>query len=482
MAKEIAIVGAGVGGLATAARLARDGHRVQVYEKLDRPGGRNHLLEDAGFRFDMGPSFVLMPDFYREVFDYCGANLGDYLDLRTLDTHYKIFYPDGDVLNVTRDTARLKDELERIEPGSSRGYDEMIAETGRIYQAVEPLLYECFTKRSLLEPRLWPLLPKLRVHETYWGLACRHFRSEKLRYAFTFEAMFIGVSPFAAPAFYSIITYTDQAHKIGHPMGGMYQIPLSLVRLAQEHGAQFHYNAEVQRVTPGRDGVRLQVGGDVIAADAAVINADYPYAREMLLGQPLPEYEYSCSVYLLYLGLKEKVPHLEHHNLFFARDLRLNLAQIFQSQEMPSDPSFYIHVPTVTDPSLAPPGKEILYVLIPVPNLKGGRDEIAAHEERLRRLVLDRVRAVSGVDVEPLIEVEHRFYPRDFARYNCKYGATFGLSHSLMQSAFFRPPNWDPALPHTYFVGASTQPGGGLPVVMASSRIVADLVNRHDRG
>jgi phytoene desaturase len=478
MRGQISIVGAGVGGLATAARLAHDGYQVKVYEKLPRPGGRASLLEDAGFKFDMGPSFVLMPDFFREVFSYCGADLQDYLNLRTLDIHYKIFFPDGEALTVYRDNDRTKAELERIEPGCSRGYDEMMAETGRIYQAVEPLLYKCFTAKSLLDPTLWPLLGKLRVFENCWQLASRHFRTDKLRYAFTFEAMFIGVSPFVAPAFYSIITYADQIQKVAHPMGGMYQIPLALEKLARQFGAEFHYSAEVSGIESRGDRALLRVGGEQAEADRAVINADYAYARRSLLGWPLPKYQYSCSVFLLYLGLKRKVPGLEHHNLWFSSNLRRNLAQIFDSKEMPDDPSFYIHTPTITDPSLAPEGKEIVYVLVPVPNLEGGAD-ITAHEERLRKLVFDKVQKTVGVNLEELIEVEHRFYPKDFiGRYNIEKGATFGLAHTLLQSAFFRPPNVDRRAGNVYFVGASTQPGGGLPVVIASSRVVADLINQ----
>jgi phytoene desaturase len=182
-------------------------------------------------------------------------------------------------------------------------------------------------------------------------------------------------------------------------------------------------------------------------------------------------------VYLLYLGLKRKVPGFAHHNLFFSGDLRKNLRQIFTDKTMPSDPSFYVHVPTVTDASLAPAGKEIFYILIPVPNLDGSKDDIADHKQRLRTLVCDKINRIAGINLDDLIEVEHAFYPQDFiSRYNIQYGATFGLGHTLMQSAFFRPANYDHKIRNLYFVGASTQPGGGLPPVIAGSRIVADLI------
>jgi phytoene desaturase len=479
MGKKIAVVGAGVGGLSAAARLAHDGHDVQVFEKLPQCGGRASLLAEKGFRIDMGPSFVLMPDFYREVFEYCGREIETYLDLKPLDSHYKIFYPDGEILNVYGDPERTKAELERLEPGAAQGYDAFIDETERIYRQVEPLLYQAFTIKDALNPKYWPLLAKLRVLQSVWDMSGRYFKTEKLRYAFTFEAMFIGVSPFQAPAFYSIITYSDQVQKVYHPMGGMYQIPLALERLAREFGAEFSYDAEVQGITKPEDKLLLDFDRGHVEAENVVVNADLAYAQSELLGRRLPNWKYSCSVYLLYWGLDRKVPRLQHHNLFFGQDLEQNLKDIFDRKVIPDDPSFYIHVPTVTDVSLAPPGKEILYVLIPVPNLRDSKEDVREQEARLRQRVIAKVEAVTGVNVEPSIELERRFYPQDFIRrYNIKYGATFGLSHNLWQSAFFRPANMDRRYDGLYYTGASTQPGGGLPVVMASSRIVADLIKQ----
>lgn len=477
MDKKIAIVGAGVGGLASAARLAKQGYSVKVFEKLAECGGRNHLLEDRGFKFDMGPSFVLMPDFFEEVFSYCGQDIKEYLNLKAIDPSYTIFYPDQDALTVYKDSARTKDELEKIERGSSIGFDGFIRETTGIYRAVRPLLYDCFTPRAMFNPRYWSLLGKIRALESCWQLAKKFFKTEKLCYAFTFEAMFMGVSPFDAPAFYSIISYTDHVQKIFHPMGSMYQIPAALEKMAKKFGAQFNYNAEVKKIESKKGELILKLGKQEEAFDKVVVNADYAYAQSELLGRRLPAYKYSCSVYLIYLGLKQKVKGFAHHNLFFSKCLEKNLNQIFKEKIMPDDPSFYVHVPTVTDVSLAPPGKEIFYILVPVANLQDNKEDISEYEEKLSRIVFDKISEKLGSRIEDLIEVEHRFYPKDFiGRYNIKYGATFGLAHNLMQSAFFRPANFDTRIKNLYFAGASTQPGGGLPVVIAGSRIVADLI------
>jgi len=478
MSQRIAIIGAGVGGLATAARLAHDGHAVEVFEKLPECGGRNHLLEDAGFKFDMGPSFVLMPDFFEEVFSYCGKNLKDYLDLKILNISYNIFYPDGQSLTVHKDSGQTKNALEEIESGSSGFYNKFLEETARIYKLVRPLLYKCFTPKAAINPVYWPLLFKIRPFGSYWGLVKKFFKTDKLRYAFTFEAMFMGVSPYQAPAFYSIITYTDHVQKIAHPMGGMYKIPLALEKLAKGFGARFHYNAEVSNIS-ANGLVKLSVNGQDQFFDKVVINADYAYAQENLLHRSIPDYKYSCSVYLLYLGLKKKVSQVAHHNLFFAQNLNKNLDGIFKNGLTSDDFSFYLHAPTVTDSSLAPKDKDIFYILVPVPNLLLAKEEFIKSEELIRKSVFSKINKMLGINLEDLIEVEHRFYPEDFIkRYNIKYGATFGLAHNLMQSAFFRPPNVDSKSKNIYFVGASTQPGGGLPVVIASSRIVADLINK----
>lgn len=477
MGKKIAIVGAGVGGLATAARLACRGHQVEVFEKLSQCGGRAHVIEDRGFTFDTGPSFVLMPDFFEEFFSSCAKNLRDYLDLQVLETSYKIFYSDGTSLTVYRDRERTKEELERIEPGSTVSYEAFIRDTERLYGNVKPLLYRCFTKKSIINPRYWKLLFTLKPHQTYWHKARQFFKTDKLCYAFTFESMFIGVSPFAAPGFYSIITYADHVQKIFHPRGGMYQIPRAFERLARQYGATFQYSTPVHSIIPVNGSISLSTAQGKAEADAVVVNADYVYAQSSLLNRKVPHFNYSCSVYLIYLGLRQKIRGLEHHNLFLASDLRSNLHQIFAEKQVPADPSFYIHVPTITDPSLAPVGKEVVYILVPVPNMQNSHCSIADAEEDIRQAVFTRVYRETGIDLTALTEVEHRFYPQDFiTRYNLPYGATFGLSHSLLQSAFFRPPNFDAGIRNLFFVGASTQPGGGLPPVIASSKIVSDLI------
>ena len=475
--KKIAVVGAGVGGLAAAARLAHDGHEGEVFEKLAECGGRNHILEDKGFKFDTGPSFVLMRNFFDEVFAYCGQDIADYLDLQVLDESYTIHYGDGDSLTFYSDLEKTKAELNKIQQGGSTAFEEFLKETGRIYSKVQPFLYEDLTPLSVFNPKYWPLFFSVNPFQSFWDLAKKFFPNEKLCFAMTFEAMFLGVSPFDTPSFYSLITYADHVQKIYHPMGGMYRIPKALEQLCMNFGVEFHYEHPVCGIEPTRDKIILELDSGNILADQVVLNTDYAYAQTELLKRKIPAYKHSCSVYLLYLGLKSKVKGLAHHNLIFAKDLRKNLDEIFKHKAIPQDPSFYIYIPTMTDTTLAPPGKDIVYILVPVPNLDGSIFRKEDYNERLRGSVLNRIKGISGTDLTKLIEVEHRFYPQDFiTRYNLKHASAFGLAHTLFQSAFFRPANIDRKFKKLFYVGASAQPGGGLPPVLAGSRIVADLI------
>jgi phytoene desaturase len=480
---QIAVIGAGIGGLATAARLASRGFDVHVYEKLDRVGGRVNIIEHNGFKFDTGPSFILMREFFDEFFQYCGKDIADYIDLQVLEQNYKIFYADGEAVTFYRDMEQTKKELERLEPGAAAGFDGFLAKTGGFYDTFQPLLYTDFKPHTMLNPSYWHLINKINPFENYWQLAKKFFRTDKLCYAFSFQAMFLGVSPFEAPSFYSMITYADHAKKIYHPMGGMYQIARSLHRLGQELGVTYHLSTEVQNIRQDNGRLAFTAGEKKVTAEQVVVNADYTYTQEQLLQRKsfLPR-KHSCSAYLIYLGLKEKISGMQHHNLFFAKDPKRNIDQIFSGQLIPDDASFYTHIPTHMDPSLAPPGKDVLYILVPVSNLQREQADKAAFEKTLRASAFERISQTIGRPLQELVECEFQFLPADFIeRYNLPFGSAFGLAHTLGQSAFFRPSTEDAKLKNLHYVGASTQPGGGLPPVLAGSRIVADTITQGEK-
>ena len=312
--------------------LGKKGYDVEVQEKLPECGGRAHIIEDRGFKFDTGPSFVMMPDFFKELFIYCDADISDYLDLRILDVHYKIFYPDGETLTIYRDSEETERELERIEKGSAKAYRKYINDVASIYKNVESMFYHCYTPAAVLNPAYWGFLAKLKIHKSYWDLAKKYFKSDKLCYAFTFESMFVGVSPFSAPSFYSVISYTDHVHKIYHSMGGMYQIPRVIEGMAKKFGVKFNYSSEIIQIEKKDKEFILRSKEAEFEAHNVVLNADYSYAQEHILTRKIPDFDYSCSVYLIYWGMKKKIPHLAHHNLFFAEELKTSLENIFKNK------------------------------------------------------------------------------------------------------------------------------------------------------
>jgi len=479
MSKKIAVIGSGISGLATAVRLSSVGYEVEIFERLSSCGGRNNLLQDNGFKFDMGPSFILMPDFLEEIFSYCGENLKEYLDLKELEVNYKIFYPDIDTFTVYKDTARTKEELEKIERGSSRAYDKFKKEVIRIYNKARPLFYRGLEPQVSKNPYYWFLAYDLKACQTYWQLARKFFKSDKLCYAFTFKSMFIGGSPIETPAFYSGVNYSDLVQKLYYPVGGMYQITSALRKMAEKYKVKFNYETEVNKIKDNQSSLSLAVGDKEIDFDKVVASADYPYVQTELLGRDIPDYGYACSAYLIYLGLKRKIRGFQHHNVFLSKDSDRNQSRIFSGEVLSEDPFFYVDVPTITDLSLAPEGKDLFRILVPVPNLKNPKGNMLGFKEGIRRAVFDKIARFTGLPLDDLIEVEYHFYPQDFiGRYNVKYGSAFGLMHNFKQSTCFRPLNFDPQIKGLYYTGASTQPGGGLPLVLAGSKIVADMISR----
>ncbi|MFA5199450.1 MAG: phytoene desaturase family protein [Candidatus Omnitrophota bacterium] len=483
MAKKVVIVGAGVGGLAAACRLAKDGYEVEVYEKLSNCGGRNNIIEDRGYKFDTGPSLIIMPDLISELFSYCGRNIQKYLELRIVDPSYRIFYDDGEILNIYRNSRSTMEEMERMEFNSGAQFNKFFQETARIYNIIRPHLYSSLTPWSLVCPHYWGLIAKTRIFQSYWKLVRKYFESDKLCHAFTFGAVFMGLPAYQAPAFLSLINYAEHAQKISFPIGGMYQIPLALEKLAKELGVNIYYDSPVENIRRKDGQILLTRGASQIQADYAVINADYPYSQSGLLKRSVKQYKYSSSIYSIFLGIKRRPAELLHYNLFFSKDPTRNLEEIFESGFHPADPTFYAYLPTLTDPYLAPTGKDILHLMIPVPNLKNDRSDLKDHESRLRMQAFDKINKVCSCNLEEYIEAEHRFYPEDFiGRYNIKFGASFGLAHNLTQSGFWRPSNSDPWIKNLYYCGASTQPAGGLSLVIAGSKIVADLINKKKTG
>ncbi len=485
--QKIAVVGAGVGGLAAAARLAHQGFAVDLFEKNEGPGGRCNRLSFDGFHFDTGPTLLLMPEVLEETFASVGRKASDYLQLHQCDPNYRIHFRDQSSITFFTDLVKMRAELDRVEPGSFSRYLQMLALGKRQYDvSLERFVgVNHDSVAGFFKPSNLAKVLQIRAHRNMYAEVSRRFADDRLRASLTFQTMYLGISPFESPAVYGLLPYTELAQGIWFPQGGMYALPRALEKVAVEEGVRFHYRTGIERVlSDGRraTGVRLE-GGRELDYDAVLVNADLPWAYKNLLQDTparlkrLEKMKYTSSAFMMYLGTRRKITALDHHNVFFGGDYQGSFTDIFDRKQVPADPSFYVNAPSHTDPSLAPEGKDALYVLVPVPHQAPHLDW-KVEGEKVRQKVFARLKETLGDDLEREIEVERDFTPDDWAgTYNLDRGAAFGLSHHFFQVGPFRPANQDPTLRNVFFVGASTQPGTGLPMVMLSAKLVAERVS-----
>jgi phytoene desaturase len=478
------VIGAGLGGLATAARLPHAGYRVTVLERHDGPGGRAGLWESAGFRFDTGPSLVLMREYWEQLFTDVGRRFEDYVTLIQLDPNYRIHYPDGSTLEVTSRINALLDNMEALQPGVSQGLLRFLARSGDLYRKGL-----AFVDRNMHEPSAMFSLRHLGMLLGTGALGSlrrmvgKFIADERLRDALTFQSLYLGLSPYESMAIYSLLPYTEIAGGLYYPMGGIHQLSLALAQVASELGADLRYGTAVSRIERDRSratGVTLADGGR-LAADLVVSNADLPYTYASLLGEPYPNIDrmdFSCSVVLMYLGVSRRYDQLLHHNLVVPRDMRTACEDIFRRHRMPEEPPFYICAPGRTDPSVAPPGCESLFVLVVAPSQDPGRPiDWAVEGPRVEARMLERLEAFGLEGLRQHLVTGRLFTPDDFRRdFGNLRGEAFGLSHGLGQIGYLRPHNRHPAVRNLYFVGQSTHPGCGLPMVLISARCVAERV------
>ena len=478
------IVGAGLGGLAAAIRLRHQGFEVTVLERHAHPGGRCGLWESDGFRFDTGPTLLLMVDYLKALFTEVGRPIERYLDLRQLEPNYRVHYADGSVFEVTSRLNVLLEGAERIEPGVGPRLLRFLSETARLYRIgldgfVDRNVHR---RRDFFNLRNAGLMLRARGMERLQRMMRRYFRTEKLRHTFSFQSLYLGLSPFDSPAIYSLLPYTEVAGGLYFPMGGMHALPRALARLAGELGVRIEYGREIRALERGEGGVRGAVlaDGSRRPADLVVANADLPYVYETLLGEPYPRidrFDFSCSAFVMYLGVDRRYPALTHHALVVPRDLRATCDAIFGGR-IPSDPAYYICNPSKTDPSLAPPGSENLYILVPVPSQAPGRAlDWSIEGPRLEAAMLERLERFGLTDLRRHLVTSRTFTPDDFTLdFSATRGEAFGLAHGIDQVGWFRPHNRHPSLKNLYFVGQSTHPGCGIPMVLISSRLVAERI------
>lgn len=469
---KVVVIGAGLGGLATAARLAHRGYRVLVLEKTDQIGGRNRSLSVGECHFDAGPTLMMMLEPFTRLFQDLGERLEDHLDIALCDPSYRVFYRDGTRIDGTPNVARMVRQIEAISGRKdAENYAVMLGELAALYRDAIPN----FVRRNWDSPlqaarprHLKTVLERGMLGNLYQGIS-RYMDDERLRMLFSFQTMYLGLSPFDAPWVYAVLTYMEYGEGIWYPKGGIAEISRVVGRLAETRGAEIRLSSPVAKVE--EKSVLLE-SGERIEADHVVVNADLPYAERALLGQPGKNRRYSCSAFLLYIDYAGDLPPLEHHNVFFGANFRENLDAIFHRQERPSDPAFYACVSSKSEPKNAPQGHSNLFVLVPCANLD--RLWSPQDESALKEAVFARLREEAAFDPTRIAALQV-YTPNDWQTdLNLDRGAAFGLSHDFLQSAFFRPTNRGPH--GVTYVGASTVPGNGMPMVLISAELAEERI------
>ena len=489
MKKPTAIViGSGIGGIATAARLAKNGYDVTVLEKESTPGGRcNQIIRD-GHRFDIGPTLFLMPEVWEETFASLGEKMSDHLDLKRIDPTYKVHFDDGLQLELTSDIGKMQTQLEKVEPTAFTGFLNYIAEGSKHYKmSVEKFvgrnfynIFEYFSLGNL------PLLFKLKALVKHYANVGKYFKDERLKAAFTFQNMYLGLSPYDAPATYSLLQYTELAEGVWYPMGGMYAGIQALVKIAEKLGVKFIYNTPVKKMKEERGKIQSVIteDGREFTADTFIGNADLPYIYKELLpdqaeAKKLEDKLYTCSTIMFYWGVDKEYKQIAHHNVFLGGDYKASFDKIFNEHTLPEVPSFYVHAPARTDQAAASEGEDTLYVLVPVGHLDARtKQDWDALVNRARETVLTRLANEKGVtDLKEHIKFEIVYQPQVWKeRFNLVNGSAFGLSHSFMQVGYLRPQNRHKKYKNLYFAGASTHPGTGLPIVLLSAKLTTERI------
>ena len=485
--KRIAIIGAGLSGLSAAALLAKRGFAVTVIDRHDTPGGVARSFTDKGFTFDMGPSWYLMPEVFERFFAEFGKKASDFFKLVSLDPSYKVFFGPRDSVVIRKDHEYIVQLFESLEAGAGERiiaylddaqykYETAMAEfLYRDYQSI----FDFFNKKTIMGGVKLNLFQSLDKHIR------RSFAHEKIQKILGYNVVFIGCSPFKSPALYSLMSHVDITSGVYYPMGGMHTLVDALYAVGMEHGVKFMWGEEATAINISQGTAHsVTTQRQVIDADCILAAVDYHHAEQDLIPPEYRSYSKSYwkrrllapSALIIYLGLNKKIPGLEHHNLFLSESWKRHFQTIFDTPSWPENPSYYIGCPSKTDPSLAPQDGENLFILVPVAPVLDDNDH---KREQFADAILSHIEKLLEIKITDAIVVKRIISPRDFHGSHKLYkGTAMGLAHTLFQSALFRPSHRSKKVSNLYFSSHYTHPGIGMPMVIISSHIIADIIGR----
>lgn len=491
MKKKIAIIGAGPGGLTAAMILSKRGYEVEVYEKDDHVWGRNSRLTlSEKYHFDVGPTFLLMKDILDEVFEFAWAKSSDYLDFEKIDPMYELHFEDKTV-PMTSDYAMMRETIARMFPGEEKWFDTYISYEEKRLQRMYPCLKADYGNAWSILKNSWNLLrvlPYLSLGKSIYDVLGSYFKSEELKLCFTFQAKYLGMSPWNCPWFFSMLAYAEHKYGIYHTTGWLSQISEAMKKVAEKNGATIHLNSPVKKViTKNKKATGIELmSGEIKSYDSVVVNADFGHAMTHLFDQSdiakysakkLSKKGFSCSTYMVYLAL-DKVYDLPFHSIYFAKNYRENLQVIHDHKEIQKDDfSFYIRNASVVDKTLAPEGHSGIYVLVPMSNLRSN-DNWELKKEEWYKNIINTLKDRAGLeDIESHIVDSVAITPADWEKRGVYLGATFNLAHTVDQMLYFRPHNQFECVGNCYLVWGGTHPGSGLPTIYESARIVSDIID-----
>jgi phytoene desaturase len=488
--KKAIIIGAGFGGLSLAPLLAKAGYKVQVIEKNNQAGGRARVWKSKGFSFDMGPSWYLGPDIFKKYFAEFSLKPTDLYELKRLDPAYRIFFSHDEQIDISPHLDKVYKLFDSLEENGAEKLKKYLAQSKYQYDvSMEHFIYKEYTSLfSFINKKLLKEGPKLNVFDNMEKFTAKFFTSDKARKIVSYTMVFLGGSPKTTPGMYAIMAHMDMNLGVWYPMGGFGKIVEQMVNLGKKYQVSYLFNNSVKKIlVENGKAIGVKTNKGTYLADIVISNADLAFTETKLLAKKDQSYpiDYwqkkmiSPSAFIIYLGVKRKVPNLKHHNLILANDWNQHFNAIFEKPDWHPNPSYYICAPSQTDPSVAPFGMENIFILVPT---APGLNDSDHMREKYYRLVMDNLQKVIKDNFEPDIIVKRIFSQRDFIQdYNAYQGTALGMAPTFFQSAYFRPNHKSKKIKNLYYTGLYNHPGTGVPMVMISSQIAAQEIIKDDQ-
>lgn len=492
--KKIIIIGGGIGGLATSALLAKNGYKVILIEKNKILGGRARYFNKKNFYFDMGPSWYMMPEVFDEYFKLFNKKTKDFYQLKKLNKNYRVFYSDNTYIDIETNINKNIKLFNQIEKNSGDKLKKLIKKSHQIYKfALEKLVFLNYKNLNyFINLNILKAILKINFHlfiPTHLNIM-QYFKNEKLQQLMEYNTVFLGGSPFNTPSFYQLlVANTDYNQGIYYPENGMYDVVKTLIKLNNQYKVKIKNNESLINVKIKNNLIyEIKTNKNSYKTDILVVNADYPWFETKILPKKYQTYneEYwnkktmSPSAFLIYLGIKDKLTKSSHHNLYFAKNWEKHFDSVYKKHQIPDDLSFYYHIPSKTNPKLAPKNHHSVMILIPMPANKFFNKE---EENKIANKIINKFALINNIkNINNKIILKEIYQAKNFNQdYNAYKGAAFGLAHTFLQTAMFRPRNYSKKIKNLFYVGQYTNPGIGVPTALISSQITYNLIKEYDK-